>query len=52
MKIKIYRTIILPVACRCDASSLTLVEEHRLREFENRRLRKVFGPKGEQVTEE
>jgi hypothetical protein len=48
LKIKIYRTIILPVACRCEGSSLTLVEERRLREFENRRLRKVFGPVTEQ----
>jgi len=38
--------------CLCEASSLTLVEERRLRVFENRELRMVFGPKGEEVTGE
>ena len=38
--------------CVCVASSLTLVEERRLRVFENRELRKVFGPKWEEVTRE
>jgi hypothetical protein len=32
--------------------SLTLREEHRLRVFENRVLRRIFGPKGEDVTGE
>ena len=57
MKIKIYRVIILPVVlcvcvcvCVCEASSLTLVDERRLRVFENRE-QMVFGPKGEEVTE-
>jgi hypothetical protein len=46
LKIKIYRTIILPVVLYgCKTWSLTLREEGRLRVFENRVLRKVFGPK-------
>ena len=46
LKIKIYRTIILPVALNgCENWSLTLREERRLRVFENRVLRRVFGPK-------
>jgi hypothetical protein len=32
--------------------SLTLREEHRLRVFENRVLRRIFGPKRDEVTEE
>ena len=46
MKIKIYKTIILPVVLYgCEARSLTLTEEHRLRVFENRMLRRSFRPK-------
>jgi hypothetical protein len=45
-KIKIYRTIILPVVLYgCETWSLTLREEHRLRVFENRVVRRIFGPK-------
>jgi hypothetical protein len=48
-KIKIYRTVILPVMLyRCETWSLSLREEHRLRVFENRVLRKIFGPKREE----
>jgi hypothetical protein len=36
----------------CETWSLTLREEHRLRVFENRVLRKIFGPKRDEVTEE
>jgi len=43
LKIKIYRTIILPVLCGCETSSLTLREERRLRVFENWVLRRIFG---------
>jgi hypothetical protein len=51
LKIKIYRTIIVPVVLYgCEAWSLTLREEHRLKVFENRVLRRVFGPKGDEVT--
>jgi hypothetical protein len=49
LKIKIYKTIILPfVLYGCETWSLTLREEHRLRVFENRVLRRVFGPKREE----
>jgi hypothetical protein len=51
VKIKIYRTIILPVVLYgCETYSLTLREEHRLRVFENRVLRRIFGPKRDKVT--
>jgi hypothetical protein len=36
------------VLCGCETWSLTLREEHRLRVFENRVLRKIFGPKMEE----
>jgi hypothetical protein len=53
LKIKAYRTIILPVVlCGCEIWSLTLREERRLRVFENRVLRRVFGPKRGEVTGE
>ena len=53
LKIKIYRTIILPVVLYgCETWSLTLKEEHRLRVFENRVLRRIFGPKRDGVTGE
>jgi hypothetical protein len=52
-KIKIYRSIILPVVLYgCETLSLTLREEHRLRVFENRVLRRIFGPKRDGVTGE
>jgi hypothetical protein len=34
----------------CETWSLTLREEHRLREFKNRVLRRIFGPKRDEVT--
>ena len=53
IKIKIYRTIILPVVLDgCETWSLTLREEHRLRVFENRMWRRIFGPKRDRVTGE
>ena len=53
LKIKIYRTIILPVVLYgCETWSLTVREERRLRVFENRVLRRVFGPKMDEVTRE
>ena len=53
LKIMIYRTIILPVVLYgCETWSLTLREERRLWVFENRVLRKVFGPKRDEVTGE
>ena len=46
LKINIYRTIILPVVLYgCETWLLTLREERRVRVFENRVLRRVFGPK-------
>jgi hypothetical protein len=49
---KIYKTIILPVVLyRCETWSLTLRKERRLRVFENRVLRKIFGSKRNEVTE-
>jgi len=53
LKIKIYRTVILPVVLYgCEAWSLTLREERKLTVFENRVLRKIFGPRRDEVTEE
>ena len=53
LKIEVYRTIILPVVLYgCETWSLTLREEHRLRVFESRVLRKIFGPKRDGVTGE
>jgi hypothetical protein len=53
LKIKIYRTIILPVVLYgCETWSLTLREERRLRVYEVRVLRRVFGPKRDEVTAE
>jgi hypothetical protein len=49
LKIKIYKTVILPVVLYgCETWSLTLGEERRLRVFENRVLRRIFGPKREE----
>jgi hypothetical protein len=43
---RIYRTIILPVVLYgCETWSLTFREKHRLRAFQNRVLRRIFGPK-------
>jgi hypothetical protein len=53
LKIRIYRTIILPVVLYgCETWSLTLKEERRLRVFENRVLRRIFGPKRDEITGE
>jgi len=53
IKIKIYRTVIFPVVLYgCETWSLTLREEHRLRVFEKRVLRRIFGPKRVEVTGE
>ena len=51
--IKIYRTVVLPVAeCGCEIWSLTLREERRLRVFENGVLRRMFGHKRDVETGE
>ena len=53
LKIKIYRTIILPVVVyECETWSLTLRQERRLRVFENGVLRGIFGPRRDEVTGE
>jgi hypothetical protein len=49
LKIRIYKTVILPVVLYgCETWSLTLREVQRLRVFENRVLRRIFGPKREE----
>ena len=53
LKIKIYRTIILPVVLYgCETWSLTLREERKLRVLENMVLRRIFGPRRDEVTGE
>ena len=53
LKIKKYRTIILPVVLYgCETWSLTLREERKLRVFENMVLRRIFGPRRDEVTGE
>jgi hypothetical protein len=53
LKIKIYRTIIMHVVLYgCGTWSLMLREDGRLRVFENRVLRRVFGPRRDEVTGE
>jgi len=53
LKMKIYVIIILPVVLYgCETWSLTLREERRLRVFENRVLRRIFGPEKYEVTRE
>jgi hypothetical protein len=50
LKFKIYETIILPVVLYgCAIWSLTLREEHAMRMYKNRVLRRIFGPKREKV---
>ena len=50
---KLHRTIILPVVLyECETWSLTLREERKLRVFENMVLRRIFGPRREEVTGE
>jgi hypothetical protein len=53
VKVKICKTIILPVVLYgCETWSLTLREEHMLRVFEDRVLRRIFGPKKDNRTGE
>ena len=53
VKIKIYRTLILPVVLYgCETWPLTLREERRLRVSESRVLRRIFGLKRDEVTED
>jgi hypothetical protein len=51
VQIRIHKIVILPVVLNgCETWSLTLREEHRLRVFENRVLRRIFKPKRAEVT--
>ena len=53
LKFKLYRTLNLPVVLYgCEAWSLILREERKLRAFENMVLRRIFGPKRDEVTRE
>ena len=53
LKIKIYRSIILSVVLYgCETWSLTMRQERRLRMFENRALRRIFGPKKDEAIRE
>jgi len=52
IKIMVHRTIILPVRYGCETWLLILREECGLREFEDRVLRRIFGPKRDEVTGE
>jgi len=53
LKIKIYRTVILPaVSCECETWLLTMREECRLTVLENKVLRRIFGPRRGKVTGE
>jgi hypothetical protein len=48
VKVKIYKYVLYG----CETWSLTLREEHRLRVFDNRVLRRIFGPNRDEVTGE
>jgi hypothetical protein len=51
LRIRIYNTIILPVVLYgCETWSLILRGEHGLRVFENKVLRRIYGPKRDEVT--
>jgi len=53
LKIKIYRTIILPIVLYgCETWSLTLREDRKLKVFENMVLRTIFVPRRDEVTGE
>ncbi|KAJ4426501.1 hypothetical protein ANN_27315 [Periplaneta americana] len=53
LKVRIYKTVILPVVLYgCETWTLTLREEHTLKVFENKVLRKIFGAKRDEVTGE
>jgi hypothetical protein len=53
VKVRTYKTLILPVVFYvCETWSLTLMEEHRIRVFENRVLRRIFGPKRDEAAGE
>jgi hypothetical protein len=46
VKVRIYKALILTVVLYgCETRSLTVRDEHKLRVFESRVLRRIFGPK-------
>jgi hypothetical protein len=50
VRIRMYKTLILPVVLYgCETLCLTLKEEHRLRVFENRMLRRIFESRRDEV---
>jgi hypothetical protein len=52
-KINIYKIVIFPVVLYgCETWSLTLREEHKLKVFENRVLRRILDPKWDEITGE
>jgi hypothetical protein len=52
-KVRLHKTIIVPVVLYvCETWSLTVREEHKLKVFENRVLRRTFGPNRDGVTGE
>jgi hypothetical protein len=53
VKIRIYKTITFQVVLYgCETWSLIWREDHGLRVFENRVLRRIFGPEGDEVAED
>jgi hypothetical protein len=53
VNVKLKKNTILPVVLYgCESWSLTLREEHKLRVFENRAIRRISGPKKDDVTGE
>ena len=53
LKIKIHKTIVLPIVLHgCETWSLTLREKRNLRVFENMVLRRIFGPRMDEITGE
>jgi hypothetical protein len=51
VKVKIHKTIILPVVLYgCETWSVTLREEQRFKVFQNWVVRRIFGPKRDEVT--
>jgi hypothetical protein len=52
VKVEMYKAVLPDILCGCKTWSLTLREGHRLRVLENRVLRRIFGPKRDEVTGE
>ncbi|KAJ4427027.1 hypothetical protein ANN_26826 [Periplaneta americana] len=53
LKVRMYKTVLLPAVLHgCETWTLALREEQKLRAFENKVLRKIFGAKRDEVTGE